>query len=104
MPQHVVIDLESSGEKLTLQTTEAGGFTRNGEAFSSGTTVEAAGNTYRLTLEGGTWTAGYEAPNPWAVPLGRSGEALLITRREDGLCEGNGNVFESGGIVTDHML
>ena len=53
-----MIDLGSSGEKLTLQTTEAGGFTR-------------------------------------------SGEALLITRREDGLYEGNGNVFESGGIVTE---
>ena len=99
VPQDVVIDLGSSGEKLTLQTTEAGGFTRNGEAFSSGTAVEAAGNTYRLTLESGTWSAAYEAPNPWAVPLGRSGEALLITRREDGLYEGNGNVFESGGIV-----
>ena len=100
VPQDVVIDLGTSGEKLTLQTTEAGGFTRNGEAFASGTTVEAAGNTYRLTLESGTWSAAYEAPNPWAVPLGRSGEALLITRREDGLYEGNGNVFESGGIVT----
>ena len=100
VPQDVVIDLGTSGEQLTLQTTEAGGFTRNGEAFATGTTVEAAGNTYRLTLESGTWSAAYEAPNPWAVPLGRSGEALLITRREDGLYEGNGNVFESGGIVT----
>ena len=100
VPQSVVIDLGSSGEQLTLQTTEAGGFTRNGEAFASGTTVEAAGNTYRLTLASGTWTAAYEAPSPWAVSLGRSGEALLITRREDGLYEGNGMVFESGGIVT----
>ena len=100
VPQDVVIDLGSSGEQLTLQTTEAGGFTRNGEAFATGTTVEAAGNTYRLTLESGTWSAAYEAPDPWAVSLGRSGEALLITRREDGLYEGNGNVFESGGIVT----
>ena len=99
VPQDVAIDLGSSGETLTLQTTEAGGFTRNGEAFSSGTEVEAAGNTYRLTLESGTWSAAYEAPNPWAVPLGRSGEALLITRREDGLYEGSGSVFESGGIV-----
>ena len=99
VPQDVAIDLGSSGETLTLQTTEAGGFTRNGEAFSSGTEVEAAGNTYRLTLESGTWSAAYEAPNPWAVPLGRSGEALLITRREDGLYEGGGSVFESGGIV-----
>ena len=100
VPQDVVIDLGSSGEKLTLQTTEAGGFTRNGEAFASGAEVEAAGNTYRLTLESGTWTAAYQAPNPWAVPLGRSGEALLITRREDGLYEGNDMVFASGGIVT----
>ena len=99
-PQDVKIDLGTSGESLTLQTTESGGYTRNGEAFASGTTVEAAGNTYRLTLENGEWTAEYVAPRPWAIALGRSGDALLITQREDGLFEAGDEVFSSGGTVT----
>ena len=104
VPKDVSIELGTSGETLTLQTTESGGFTRNGEAFASGTTVEAAGNTYRLVLADGEWAAEYVAPRPWATALGRSGDALLITRREDGLYEvGEGDdakVFSSGGTLT----
>ena len=104
VPVDVSIELGTSGETLTLQTTESGGFTRNGEAFASGTTVEAAGNNYRLVLEDGEWAAQYVAPRPWATALGRSGDALLITRREDGLFEvGEGDdktVFSSGGTLT----
>ena len=104
VPVDVSIELGTSGETLTLQTTESGGFTRNGEAFASGTTVEAAGNTYRLVLDDGEWAAQYVAPRPWATALGRSGDALLITQREDGLFEvGEGDdktVFSSGGTLT----
>ncbi len=39
-------------------TTEAGGYTLNGKAFASGTTVTAGnGEVYRLVLAGTTWTA-----------------------------------------------
>ena len=100
MPKDVPIELGTSGETVTLQTTEAGGYTRNGEAFASGTTVEATGNTYRLTLAEGEWKAEYVAPRPWATALGTSGDALLITRREDGLYEAGDAVFSSGGTVT----
>lgn len=100
MPEDVPIELGTSGETVTLQTTEAGGYTRNGEAFASGTTVEATGNTYRLTLAEGEWKAEYVAPRPWATALGTSGDALLITRREDGLYEAGDAVFSSGGTVT----
>lgn len=100
VPVDVVIELGTSGEQLTLQTTEAGGHTLNGEAFASGTTVEAAGNTYRLTLADGEWKAEYVAPRPWATALGTSGDALLITQREDGLFEAGDAVFSSGGTIT----
>lgn len=100
VPKDVPIDLGTSGEQVTLQTTEAGGYTLNGEAFASGTTVEAGGNTYRLTLADDEWTAEYVPPRPWATALGTSGDALLITRREDGLFEAGDNVFSSGGTVT----
>ena len=100
VPQDVGVELGTSGETLTLQTTESGGFTRNGEAFASGTTVEAAGNTYRLVLSDGEWAAEYVAPRPWATALGRSGDALLITRREDGLFEAGDQVFGSGGTLS----
>ena len=104
VPVDVSIELGTSGETLTLQTTESGGFTRNGEAFASGTTVEAAGNTYRLVLQDGEWAAEYVAPRPWVTALGRSGDAVLITRAENGFYEvGEGDdkrVFPSGGTLT----
>ena len=100
VPKDVPIQLGESGEQVTLQTTEAGGFTLQGEPFTSGTTVEAAGNTYRLTLSDGTWTAEYVAPKPWFAALGTSGTNLVITRREDGLyeAEGDPDPFGSGAI------
>ena len=104
VPVDVSIELGTSGETLTLQTTESGGFTRNGEAFASGTTVEAAGNNYRLVLADGEWAAEYVAPRPWVTALGRSGDAVLITRAENGSYEvGEGDdkkIFASGGTLT----
>ena len=103
VPKDVSIELGTSGETITLQTTESGGFTRNGEAFASGTTVEATGNTYRLVLQDGEWAAEYVAPRPWVTALGRSGDAVLITRAENGFYEvGEGDdkrVFASGGTL-----
>ena len=99
VPQNIAIELGTSGESLTLQTTQGGGFTRDGNPFASGTTVDADGSTYRLVLEGGNWTATYVAPRPWAAALGTSGDALLIVRREDGLYEAGDHVFGSGSTV-----
>ena len=39
--QEVKVKLGEHGGELTLMTTEAGGYTRNGQAFQSGATVEA---------------------------------------------------------------
>lgn len=57
-PQGIDIALGTSGETVTLMTTEAGGYTLNGRAFASGSTVTASnGDVYQLVLDGTTWTA-----------------------------------------------
>ena len=61
-PQSVVVAL-GEDEPVTLMTTADGGFTLNGEAFTSGSQViSASGPTYTLTLVGGTWTAALVTP------------------------------------------
>ena len=100
MPQEVKVKLGDHGGELTLMTTQSGGFTRNGQPFQSGTTVEAEGNEYKLTLAEGTWSAEYVAPEPSAVALGTSGDALLVTRKEDGNYEADDTTFASGDVLT----
>ena len=83
-PQTIQITLGSSGETVTLMTTQAGGYTRNGQAFSSGTEVTASnGSVYTLTLEGGNWRATYKVVEV-SVMLGTSGTDVNISRNEDG--------------------
>ena len=86
LPTEVVIDLGSSGATVTLATTEVGGWTRDGEAFPSGTTVQGGtnaatgtANQYELTLSDGTWMATYR-PARMAV----AGTGIEATAREDG--------------------
>lgn len=62
-PQAVTVQLGASGETAVLWSTESGGWTFQGEVFVSGTTIEAEnGNSYRLTLAGGTWKAELVVP------------------------------------------
>ncbi len=83
-PQPVEITLGTSGETVTLMTTEGGGFTLNGEAFASGGSVTAGnGGQYTLTLAEGTWTAQFDA-HEIMIPLGMSEETVTITQAEDG--------------------
>ena len=86
LPTEVTIDLGISGTTVTLATTEAGGWTRDGEAFTSGTTVQGGtnaatgtANEYELTLADGTWTAAYRAAR-----LTIAGTGIEATAREDG--------------------
>ena len=94
------IELGTSGQTLTLQTTESGGFTRNGEAFASGTTVEAEGSTYRLSKQNGVWTAAFVPPPPVMVPLGDSGQVITLQVREDGQFEKDGQLYLTGSKET----
>ena len=86
LPREVVIDLGTSGTTVTLATTEVGGWIRNGEAFTSGTTVQGGtnaatgtANEYELTLADGTWTPSYR---PTRMTI--AGTGLEATAREDG--------------------
>ena len=86
LPREVVIDLGTSGTTVTLATTEAGGWLRDGESFASGTTVEGgtnaatgAANEYELVLADGTWTPTYR---PERITIG--GTSIEATAREDG--------------------
>ncbi len=99
VPQSIKITLGDRGGEITLMTTQAGGYTRDGEPFQSGTTVEAEGNNYKLTLADGRWSAEYVPPDPVAVALGKSGQALLITRNEDGSYQAGDITFKSGDAL-----
>ena len=86
LPTEVMVDLGSSGTTVTVATTEAGGWTRDGEAFSSGTTVQGGtnattgrANEYELTFAEGTWTPIYR-PARMAI----AGTGIEAAAREDG--------------------
>lgn len=99
-PQTLSVALGEHGGSITL-TRQGNSYTREGRAFSSGDAVDGTnGQTYRLTLSGNQWTAAYVAPEPWAVALGTSGEALLVTRLEDGTYSAGDETVESGALVT----
>ena len=86
LPTEVMIDLGTSGTTVTLATTESGGWTRDGEAFSSGTTVRGGtnaatgrANEYELTFAEGSWTPIYR---PARIAIGGTG--IEATAHEDG--------------------
>ncbi len=97
--QEVQVQLGDHGGTLTLMTTRSGGYTRDGNPFQSGTTIEANDNRYKLTLADGTWSAEYVRPEPSAVALGTSGDALLVTREEDGSYQAGEIRFASGDVL-----
>ena len=98
-PQPVEVALGGSSDTITLMTAEDGGFTLNGESFASGSAVAADnGNRYLLTLDGGQWTAAYQAAAT-EVPLGITGETVTLTVAEDGSYLLGDAAFEAGGEV-----
>ena len=98
-PQVVVVDLGSHGGRATLVSTQAGGWTLNGESFSSGSTaMGSGGRTYRLTLTSGTWTAEFVPPDPESIALGGSGDSVALQRQEDGSYQLGGTALTSGEI------
>ena len=101
-PEAVEVALGDSGGTLTLMTTEAGGFTLDGEAFTGGaeSPVEGeGGRTYVLTLADGTWSAAFQ-PMEVMVPLGASGESATLMTTEAGGFSMDGAAFEAGGMAT----
>ena len=83
----------------TLMTTESGGFTLNGEAFTGGDVNLADGRTYTLTLADGAWAATFQ-PREIQVALGVSGDSVSLYTTEAGGFTRNGRAFGSGDTVT----
>jgi hypothetical protein len=80
-----VVQLGERGGATTLISTQAGGWTRNGQPFTSGTTISGENAaSYRLTLSNGVWTAEFIAPDPEPLVLGTSGDAILLQAQENG--------------------
>lgn len=100
-PQTVVVQLGTRGGATTLISTQAGGWTRNGQPFTSGSTITGENAaSYRLTLSNGRWTAEFIAPDPEPLVLGTSGEAVLLQAQEDGSYHVGGEPLASGHVVT----
>ncbi len=107
-PEAVEVALGESGDMITLMTTEAGGFTRDGEAFETGAEVTAEnGNVYTLTLADGAWAAAYNVMEV-EVMLGASGSTVTVVTAEDGtywvgedeLMDGGMLPAENGNVYT----
>lgn len=102
VPQAVEIALGTSGDTVTLMTTEAGGYTLNSAPITSGTTVVSAsnGSTYTLVLDGTTWSAVYRKPAPISLRLGETDGSITIERLEDGTYQSDGRAIRNGTVVT----
>lgn len=101
VPAVVVVTLGERGGATTVISTQAGGWTHNGQPFTSGSTVRGENaSTYRLTLSGGTWTAAFVSPDPARVRLGTSGEEVTLELQEDGSYRLGSSAVQSGHVVT----
>ena len=101
VPTSVVVTLGAEGGATTLLSTQAGGWTHNGQDFSSGSTVRGENAaTYRLTLSGGTWTAEFVPPDPARVRLGTSGDEVTLMLQENGSYLLGTSAVQSGHVVT----
>ncbi len=99
-PQTVVVQLGERGGATTLISTQAGGWTRNGQPFTSGSTITGENAaSYRLTLANGVWTAEFIAPDPEPLVLGTSGDAVLLQAQENGSYLLDGEPLTSGTVV-----
>lgn len=100
-PQSVVVQLGTKGGATTLISTQAGGWTRNGQPFTSGSTITGENaQSYTLTLVNGTWTAQFVEPDPVPLALGSSGDAVSLQLQEDGSFKLGDETLTSGTVVT----
>ena len=101
VPASVVVTLGTEGGATTLISTQSGGWTHNGQPFTSGSTVKGQNAaTYRLTLSGDSWSAVFVPPDPARVRLGTSGDEVTLQMREDGSFQLGSAAVQSGHVVT----
>ena len=99
-PQSVVVQLGTKGGATTLISTQAGGWTRNGQPFTSGSTITGENaQSYTLTLVNGAWTAEFVSPDPVPLALGSSGDAVSLQLQEDGTFKLGDETLTSGTVV-----
>ena len=99
-PAPVSVTLGQHGGTITLQS-QGGRYTLNGATVTNGAEVEGSnGQTYRLTLANGQWSAQYVPPDPVVIPLGTSGGEVELDRSEDGTYRAGATTVESGDTVT----
>ncbi len=100
LPRLVQVPLGSSGSAITLRELENGLYWWNG-LVESGLTVKAAdGNVYRITFAGGLWRADF-VPDLLSVPLGQSGETVVLARLQGGGFSHDGQTVRNGLQVRD---
>jgi len=100
VPASVVVQLGERGGATTLISTQAGGWTHNGQPFTSGGTVRGENAaTYRLTLSGDSWSAAFVSPDPARVRLGSSGDEAVLQQQEDGTYQLGSAAVQSGDVV-----
>ena len=100
VPRNVVVTLGEQGGATTLISTQSGGWTHNGQPFSSGGEVKGQNAaTYRLTLSGDSWSASFVPPDPDRVRLGTSGDEVTLQMQENGSYLLGAAAIESGHVV-----
>ena len=109
VPRNVIVPLGTSGESLTLVSTEDGTLSLNQRSISSGDIISlSSGRQYRLAQgTNGTWIATY-IPATIRVALGASGDTVEIRTTESGgytigeslITSGTSIIVESGDKYT----
>ena len=99
-PPPVAVSLGASGQTVRLQLGEDGSYRRDGQPFASGTTVEAGGESFLLTLQNGRWTAVSQAPVLQTVRLGTSAVTLTLQRTSGGGWSEDGEPVRNGEVRT----
>ena len=99
-PPPVAVSLGASGQTVRLQLGEDGSYRRDGQPFASGTTVEAGGESFLLTLQNGRWTAISQAPVLQTVRLGTSAVTLTLQRTSGGGWSEDGEPVRNGEVRT----
>ena len=101
VPRTVVVTLGEQGGATTLISTQSGGWTHNGQQFTSGGEVKGQNAaTYRLTLSGDSWSATFVPPDPARVRLGTSGDEVTLQMQENGSYLLGTATVASGHVVT----
>ena len=100
LPRLVQVRLGASESAITLRQLENGQYWWNGLVESGLTFTAANGEVYRLTFADGMWTADFVSQLV-SVPLGRSGESVLVSRLQTGGYSYEGRIVRNGLRVTD---